>query len=438
MPAIKRRNVLFCLFDSLSATESDAQNSLASLPTFSRLRSEGAVFTRAYAPNPEGSPARASVFTGLDPCVHGLWTNGVVLPVEEQTLTQSALHAGYATCLAGRYQLAGMSNWTTEMRRANEFSSMFWAHGPLHRSRQNAYITWLKQAAPTAYSHIFPTQANPRNTQLNDHALIGLKSLPDELSFNYWVGHKLEEWMSSQSNDTPLLAIAGFSVGNTFGTEPNTESDGESVHLPALKQADAAIGRLLQCITEIGHADDTVVIAASARGNSTKRNKPMELSEGDIAVPLIIHGKGINQTSVHEPVSTIDIAPTILELMGIALKPRMQGQSLLGVLDGLQKPRGWAMSRVRRCSSPGNHHWLTAYCNQTMKLVVRHDVGEVDVVQGINTESICLYDLESDPREQVNLARDGPHAATLESMIDEMIDARCALEDRTEPRIAEF
>ena len=49
-----------------------------------------------------------------------------------------------------------------------------------------------------------------------------------------------------------------------------------------------------------------------------------------------------------------------------------------------------------------------------------------------------LFDLTEDPGEASNLAADPAHQDRLEQMVDRMIDARVALEDRTEPRIAKF
>jgi hypothetical protein len=68
-----------------------------------------------------------------------------------------------------------------------------------------------------------------------------------------------------------------------------------------------------------------------------------------------------------------------------------------------------------------------------MKLIVQHGNPNTD------SQSIQhLYDLESDPEEKNDLAGNDKFAAKLETMIDLMLDARCAMEDRTEPRIAEF
>ena len=49
-----------------------------------------------------------------------------------------------------------------------------------------------------------------------------------------------------------------------------------------------------------------------------------------------------------------------------------------------------------------------------------------------------LYDLHADPNETRDLATSEDYQDRLEEMIDRMIDARVALEDRTEPRIAKF
>ena len=135
----------------------------------------------------ESSPARASLFTGLDPCVHGLWTNGVKLPPRERTFPEILARAGYANWLVGRRQLAGVSNWTTEHARQGEFAHFEWAHGPLHRSRQNAYLTWLQRNAPECHARIFPSQANADDTNVPPEQQAAM-STPTSSVFNHWVG----------------------------------------------------------------------------------------------------------------------------------------------------------------------------------------------------------------------------------------------------------
>ena len=430
MPSVEHPNILFCLFDSLSASDSGLPESFGSLPTLSKIFSKGSNFNRVYTPCPQSSPARASLFTGLDPNVHGLWTNGVTLSSNEHTFSQRLAQAGYSNYLAGRYQLAGVSRWTTEYARQNEFTKMDWAHGPLHRSRQNAYLSWLQGEAPEHYTKIFSSQADPSNTKITQKQRDALDTLNNDLSFNHWIGQCVGAWITTQSLSKPFMAIAGFCVGDLHGTEPDERSDGEELNRSALIQADTAIGELLDQLKASKRLQNTVVIVASARGNADSLNTDKALHENAIRVPLLFYGPGFKSQLVDECVSTIDIAPTVLEIANVPAGARMQGESLLGVLNNLNKPRGWALSRIRQSNSLAARNWQTALITENKKLVLCHDEQQ--------PQSLNLFDLHSDPQQQNNLADLASHATELEQMIDQMIDARCALEDRTEPRIAEF
>lgn len=440
MPIIQRPNIVVCLFDSLGV-EVEALGGVGlpetadGLPSLSKLFSNGVRFSRAYTPCPESSPARASLFTGLDPCAHGLWTNGVTLPEHEQTFAQRLARAGYSNYLAGRYQLSGVSRWTTEQTRQGEFKQMDWAHGPLHRSRQNAYLSWLQKTSPDDYSRIFIGQANSNNTTVTDQQREALSTLPDELSFNRWVGAGVGRWIETQPPDQAFLAIAGFCVGDMLGTQPHPSTDIESLNGQALAQADGAIGQIMECLESADRLQDTVVIIAAARGNidALSTNGVIAdsgLNEKAIRVPLIIHGAAFRPQTVDGLVSTMDIAPTVLALAKVPCGPRVQGESLLGVVDGSSTLKNWGISRIRRSAASGERDWRSAYYTRNMKLIVSH--GE------LQTETAKMFNLDIDPLEQNNLAHSDTYADQLEQLIDQMIDARCALEDRTEPRIAEF
>jgi len=82
----RRPDILLCVFDSLAACETGSTNDSFVTPVLDKLQKQSAVFTAAYSASPESSPARVSLFTGLDPSVHGVWTNGVELPIHEETI----------------------------------------------------------------------------------------------------------------------------------------------------------------------------------------------------------------------------------------------------------------------------------------------------------------------------------------------------------------
>ena len=429
MPNPRRPNIVLAVFDALSEKDGERIGSETHTPTLAKLRDESAFFANSYAPCPESSPARASLFTGLDPCAHGVWTNGVALPARERTFPQILAQSGYSTWLVGRRQLAGVANWTTEHARPDEFSQFAWAHGPLHRSRQNAYLSWLQRMAAERYTRIFPAQANPDDMTVPSEQREAMALLPDELTFNHWVGARLVNMISAHSSDRPYLAIAGFVVGNNMGAEPPQDHDCEGLNELALQQADKALDHILDRMAAAGRAEDTAVVVTAARGSSPSETPGHPLREAAIRVPLVFRHPSRDRKVIDQPASTMDLAPTLLDMAQVPIPPRMQGASLVGVLNGTQTPRGWAMSRLRGHART----WRTALRADHRKLVVSHGHPRTGV-----PATYKLFDLDADPDEHNDLAGESAHAGDLEAMIDMMIDARCALEDRTEPRIAEF
>ncbi|MEQ3626251.1 MAG: sulfatase-like hydrolase/transferase [Celeribacter sp.] len=419
-----RPNILLIVFDSLS--EQVCQSRCKDLPALAGFRNGSRCFTKAYAPSPESGPATASLFTGLDMAVHGVWTGGVALPERETTLAQRLADHGYATALVGRRHLAGVSNWTTEHARPFEYANFDWAHGPLHRSRQNAYLNWLQQVAPDAYATIFPAQANPDDTEIQNWQHKALTALPDALSFNHWVGGRIASQCAQQSGEEPFLAVAGFVIGEAMGAAPDPASPGEPINQTALRQADAALGAILQGLEHAGRADTTAVVVTAARGTIADAGSPMQ--ESALHVPLMIRAPGHVAQTVDTMVSTLDLAATVFDLARVTPPRRMQGTSLMA--DNIDDvARGWALSRLRHPA----HDWQTALRMARWKLVMTHGHPKADT-----RSKFSLFDLLTDPDETRDLADAPPHQATLERMVDLMIDARVALEDRTEPRIAKF
>lgn len=404
-------NVLLIVFDSLA--ESDLARHTDDLPNLPLLRRGGLSFGNAYAPSPESGPARASLFTGLDMAAHGVWTDGATLPDHEVTLPERFAGAGYHTWLVGRRQLAGVSNWTTEHARVGEYAHFDWAHGPLHRSRQNAYLSWLEDTAPDQYAAIFPRQANADDTLISAEQRAAMAALPDSLSFNHWAGQQTLRRLTEATKNQPYLGIIGFVVGDTMGVPLRPGPCFEIMSERALAQADTAIGAILEAVKD----DPNLILAVTAARGSV-RGRESVLQRDALNVPLFLRGKVLKSNHINEITSTIDLAPTLYELARVPPPPRIQGRSLLS-----QEPRGWALARFRHPDAPAQ----TALVEAQWKLVFSHGGGKER-----------LYDLGADPKEVSNLADDPAHKSTLENMLDMTIDARVALEDRTEPRIALF
>lgn len=102
----------------------------------------------------------------------------------------------------------------------------------------------------------------------------------------------------------------------------------EPVYLERVGRADAALGDLLDGLASRGHADDTLVVVTST---DAPHQDPTLLDEprpgGGGVVPLVVAGPGV-PAATGDMVSALDVAPTILDAMGLPLPRSFEGSSL--------------------------------------------------------------------------------------------------------------
>jgi iduronate 2-sulfatase len=168
---------------------------------------------------------------------------------------------------------------------------------------------------------------------------------------------------------------------------------------------DAQVGRVLDALSRLGLADNTIVVFTSDHGYHLGEHglwQKMSLFEESARVPLIIAAPGIaKQGGVAEsPVGLVDLYPTLAELCGVEAPKNLQGQSLAPILANPALPgRGWALSQVSR--GPRARRTFGFTLRTPRWRYTEWDQGK----QGRE-----LYDHQRDPREQANLAKDPAQA----------------------------
>jgi choline-sulfatase len=149
--------------------------------------------------------------------------------------------------------------------------------------------------------------------------------------------------------------------------------------------------------------DNTIIVFTSDHGDMLGERGlwfKMNFFEGSVRVPLMIAGTGIAPQLISQPVSTLDINPTLAALGGIDIAevlPWTDGEDLTRLMNG----KGRVGPVLMEYAAEGSNAPLVCIREGKYKFV--H--CEIDPPQ--------LFDLESDPHELTNLASDPAHARLL-------------------------
>ena len=103
-------NVLFIITDQQRADMMGCSgNKVIKTPNLDQFASENVRFSNAFCTSPMCMPNRATMLTGYYPNAHGVRSNGINLPADVPTITQTLVDRGYHTIHIGK---AHYSTWT--------------------------------------------------------------------------------------------------------------------------------------------------------------------------------------------------------------------------------------------------------------------------------------------------------------------------------------
>jgi arylsulfatase A-like enzyme len=173
-------------------------------------------------------------------------------------------------------------------------------------------------------------------------------------------------------------------------------------YLASISFADAQVGRLLDALDASPHAANTIIVLWSDHGMHIGEKEHWEkftLWEESSRVPLIIVAPGITKagTRCSQPVSLLDVFPTLNELCGVAQHSQLEGQSLVPLL----RDPGAHRARPAITTWGQNNH---AVRDQRYRYI-RMSNGEIE-----------LYDHQTDPDEFTNIANRPEAAAVIDRL----------------------
>jgi arylsulfatase A-like enzyme len=272
---------------------------LVSSPSVDALAARGAVFTTAVSAAPFTTPSHASLFTGLWLPQHGAHHQyRTPIAAGARPLAERLVALGYRTAMsAGREGGEGVmfASDVTGLKRGYE-TSIF--SGTVDRATRR----WLKKARGRPWHLFFHTFAA--------HWPYGRK--PAEVERLFADAWERDDWS----------AVRRLYVENA-------------------RAADRMVGDLVETLADLGELERTLVVVLADHGEGLNRPTPLHGPinggrEEVIRVPLVVVAPWAVApgTRVERQVRTVDLLPTILELVGEAADPSLAGSSLVALMRG--------------------------------------------------------------------------------------------------------
>lgn len=385
-------------------------------PRLDRMAREGLLFTQFYAGSTVCAPSRATLLTGQHTGhIHQRGNGNVAFRRDPHDLTLATRlkQAGYHTAMIGKSGVACDSD-DGHLPNDKGFDHFFGFSAHLAAHRYYPRELW-RNGEKVA----FPDNSERAGTQYSGDLFLEetLIYLEQQRAGPFFLHLALQQPHADMA--APEAYRARF-VGR-FDEAPyppgqhyRAETHPAATYAAMMTYLDESVGRILDKLSELGIAENTLVLFASDNGphqeggyhydmhnsNGPFRGGKRDLYEGGLRVPLIAWWPGTiapGQQSDHIA-AMWDIAPTALELAGLAIPEEMDGVSLLPTFIG--QPDRQTI-----------HPWLYwEFHEQGGKQAVRMGrwKGVRLNVHRDRNGPIELYDLETDPGETTNVAADHP------------------------------
>ncbi len=416
LPAAEKPNVVFILADDLGWTDLGCQGSrYYETPNIDRLAAQGVRFTSGYTGGPNCQPTRAALMSGQYSPRTGVYTVGSIdrfdwksrplrpvdnvekLPLEVVTLGQAMKRAGYKTALFGKWHLGQDPQ-----------------HHPLARGFDEA-VTSMGRHFDFATQ---PKVEYPKGTYLADY-------LTDR-AVDFLTRHKGEPFFLCLHHFAVHAPLQGKpELIEKFQPKPAAGGHKNPTYAAMIASLDESVGRVLKALDELKLAENTLVVFTSDNGgvggyaregiearditdNAPLRSGKGSLYEGGVRVPYIFRwpGKIKPGTTSDEPITSVDLYPTLLELTGAKPGPGqvLDGVSYLPTLTGGKRDRGPLFWHFPGYLGSGGGTWRTTPAGSVR-------AGDWKLIEFFEGGRLELYNLKDDLGEKANLAAKMPEKA---------------------------
>lgn len=460
----ERTNVIVLLCDQLQRHALRLYGGPVNTPNFERLAARGVVFDRFYCATPLCIPTRPSMMNGRWPHAHGAISFGKGHQTIERgsELLIDRLHdAGYLVAYDGIWHIdrPPEDDRRAEYAHFQEGRFPYAEHGEalramglspdVHRAPVPAYTDEGERPAqisvPVPATWTRPADEHP-DMQRAQRIARFIREAPQE--------RPVAAWCSLAGPHPPLLVPEPWmSMFDPEQIEPPPGFDMDRSELPwGVRTAPGALGTegwewgqwaraiaayygyvafvdhchgvVLDALAESGRLDNSIIVASTDHGEMLGAlgiYQKMVLYERAINIPFIIAAPSIEPGRRTQLCSQTDLAPTVLQLLGMPPMARAQGRSMAPILYDLRADwRRYTFAEYNGWVAPGQH--MRAVIGERYKYVYHHEA-----------EPDQLFDLERDPDELTNLIAEPRYLELVDELRSELVGWMMDTDDIIQP-----
>lgn len=429
-----RPNILILMVDQLNGTLfPDGPADWLHAPNLKRLAARSTRFRNAYTASPLCAPGRASFMSGLLPSRSRVYDNAAEFAADIPTYAHHLRRAGYQTCLSGKMHFVGPDQmhgfeerlttdiypadfgWTPDYRKPGERID-WWYHnmGSVTGAGVAEISNQMEYDDEVAYHATRKVYDLARGADQRPWCLTVSFTHPHDpyvARRKYWdlyeeCTHLEPEVpaMGYDDHDAHSRRIFDANDWRNFDISQEDIRRSRRAYFANISYLDDKIGEVMEALEAT--RQEAVILFVSDHGDMLGERGlwfKMCFYEGSARVPLMIAAPDMTPGLITDPVSTIDVCPTLCEMAGADMSdvaPWVEGQSLVPLGQGAARDVPVAMEYAAEASyaplvSLRHGKWKYTRC-------------ALDPDQ--------LFDLETDPHELVNLAGDPAHAGTLRQL----------------------
>ena len=431
-------------------------------PHIDKLASEGRLFTDAHSSSAVCSPSRFGLLTGKYPLRKNFWgplplTQELTLDLNEHTVASVAKSAGYKTAVIGKWHLGfgkGKTDWNKDLKPGPLEVGFDYYYGipsvnsgPPFVYVENHKVVGYDPTDPFVLRKTSVTKVMPEKSGYKN---IGGAEIAHKLYVDEYIGTELTKkavnWIKDNKENPFFLYFATTNIHHPFTPHPKFVGTSQcGLYGDFVHELDWMVGELLKTLDENGLTKNTLVIFTSDNGGMLHKTgqKAWQMGhrlngdllgfkfgawEGGHRVPFIVRWPGQIPagTKSDRLMSQVDVLATVAELVGRPVEDKnIDSVSQLKEFKGeAEKPareeliispnspdhlfiRSGKWVYIPAKDSGGfqgkkiGDHLFAGAATQTFTNMIHSDIENNRVKKDAPDEQ--LYDLETDPRQTVNV-----------------------------------